>query len=112
MFKFVARFLSLFTETAECADSIARLEVKMGMIEEGTDNICLHSVAKITLQKGERRRKKRVRESINFQKHSVAPLGVILKNENKQDEIIDILSGIHHYVHSAGDCFTRLMKVQ
>ena len=41
-----------------------------------------------------------------------APLGVISKNKNKLDEIIDILSGIHHYVPSAGDRFTRLMKVQ
>ena len=102
----------MFTETAECADSIARLEGKMGMIEEGTDNIYLHSVAKITLQKGERRRNRKLKRVTNFQKHSVAPLGVILKNENKQDEIIDILSGIHHYVPSAGNCFTMLMKVQ
>ena len=29
-------------------------------------------------------------------------MGVILKNENKLDEMIDILSGIHHYVPSAG----------
>ena len=43
-----------------------------------------------------------------------APLGVILKNEDKLDEIIDILSGIHHYMFLlpvvtvlTEECFTR-----
>ena len=49
-------FISVYTETTVVLGDWRW----MGMIEKGTDNIYLHSVAKITLQKGERRRNRKL----------------------------------------------------